>query len=182
MENNIIHTAITKTGKTVSFRYPTIKDAKGMMNYINKLSKEKTYILMQGGQKTLEDEKKWLQSFLDHRDRSLIILAFYKDKVIGISDISLKDEAKKCVGSFGLSVAKDFRGEGIGKILMELVIKESIRKMKDLKIIDLEVFGDNLIAQNLYKKLGFKEYGRLPKCLKRLGKFSDAILMYKKVK
>ena len=51
MENNIIHTAITKSGKTISFRYPTIDDAEILKNYINKISAEKSFLLMQGVQK-----------------------------------------------------------------------------------------------------------------------------------
>ena len=173
---------ISKTGKEILFRYPTIDDAKKLMNYINKLSAERTYILMQGVQKTLEDEKKWLQSFLEHQDRKVIISAFYKNKLIGVSAIELKDGAKNHVGGFGITVAKDFRGEGIGKKLMELVLNESIKHIKGLKIIQLEVFGENKLAQNMYQKFGFQEFGRLPQGVKRLNRYDDAILMYKKVK
>ncbi len=181
MENNIIHTATTKSGKTISFRYPTIDDAEILKNYINKISAEKTFILFQGQQKTLDDEVKWLESFIKNKNEAVIVMTFIEDKLIGLSDIKLGFSAKNHVGSFGITIAKEFRGDGIGKILMELVIEESIKKMKNLKIIDLEVFGKNPIAQNLYKKMGFVEYGRLPKGLKRRGKFDDAILMYRKV-
>lgn len=74
---------------------------------------------------------------------------------------------KSHVGEFGISVALDFRGQGIGQKIMELVISESIRAMPEIKIIDLEVFSQNQIAQNLYRKLGFIEYGKLPDGLKR---------------
>lgn len=60
---NIIFQSTTKTGKTVSFRYPTINDAQILMDYINKISLEKTYILMQGVQKTLNEEKNGLIIF-----------------------------------------------------------------------------------------------------------------------
>ncbi|MFA6361837.1 MAG: GNAT family N-acetyltransferase, partial [Candidatus Shapirobacteria bacterium] len=112
----------------------------------------------------------------------VIIGAFVEKEVIGIGDISLGYGATNHVGDFGITVAKKFRGEGIGKKLMELVIQKSIENIKDLKIITLEVFGNNPIAQNLYKKMGFIEYGRLPGGLKRQGEFVDEILMYKKIK
>ena len=184
MENKIIHTTTTKTGKTVSFRYPTIKDAEILMNYINKISAEKSFILFQGEQKTLVEEKKWLKSKLESvkENKAAFIIATIDNELVGSTEIELLPMAKKHIGSFGITVAKKFRREGIGKKMMELVIKESIKKIKDLKIIDLEVFGQNPIAQNLYKKMGFIEYGCLPKSLKRRGKFDDAILMYKKVR
>lgn len=184
MENKIIHTAVTKSGKIISFRYPTINDAEILMNYINKISAEKSFILFQGEQQTLEEETKWLKDKLEkiNKNECVFITAFIGNKLIASSEITLQSKVKNHIGVFGITVAKKYRGEGIGKILMELVIEESIEKIKDLKIIDLEVFANNLIAQNLYKKMGFIEYGRLPDGLKRRGKFVDAILMYKKVK
>ena len=182
MENKIIFQTTTKSGKKVSFRYVTLKDACLVMNYINKISAEKTFIRMQGIQKTLKEEKTWIKNFLKNKDKLVIIGAFVEKEVIGIGDISLGYGATNHVGDFGITVAKKFRGEGIGKKLMELVIQKSIENIKDLKIITLEVFGNNPIAQNLYKKMGFIEYGRLPGGLKRQGEFVDEILMYKKIK
>jgi RimJ/RimL family protein N-acetyltransferase len=176
-----IDTFISKSGKEIKFRYPTIDDAEILKNYINKISLEKTFILMQGVQKTLRDEIKWIQNFLKTPNKTVIILAFVDKKLVGVSDISLKDEAKKHIGSFGITITKKFRGQGIGEKLMDLVISESIKNIKDLKIIELEVFGQNKTAQNLYRKLGFIEYGKLPKSLKRRGQFDDAIYMYKKI-
>lgn len=184
MVNKIIHTAITKSGKTVSFRYPTIKDAKILMEYINKISAEKSFILLQGEQQTLEEEQQWLKSKIESisKNECVFILAFIDDKLVASSEITLKPLARKHVGSFGITVSIDYRGEGIGKILMDLVIKESIKNIKDLKIIELEVFSNNPIAQELYKKIGFIEFGRLPEGIKHKESFIDAILMYKKVR
>ena len=179
---NIIFQTTTKSGEIVSFRYFTLKDASLMMNYINKISAEKTFIRMQGVQKTLKEEKTWIKNFLKNKDKIVIIGAFIENKLIGICDISLGYGATSHVGDFGITVDKEYRGEGIGKILMELVIKKAIENIKGLKIITLEVFDINLIAKNLYKKFGFTEYGKLPNGLKRRGKFSDSILMYKLVK
>jgi len=179
---NIIFQTTTKTGKGITFRYPTIKDTKIFKNYINKISAEKTFILMQGVQKTLKEEKAWINNFLKNKDKIVIIGAFIENKLIGVSDISLGYGAKIHIGDFGITIAKEFRGEGIGKKLMELVIQKSIENIEGLKIITLEVFANNPIALPLYKKLGFKEYGSLPNGLKRLSKYSDSILMYKLVK
>jgi len=180
---NIIFQFTTKSGKTVSFRYPTIDDAEILMNYINKLSLEKTFLTLQGEQQTLKEETKWLKSFIKKINKSelVFLMAFIGDNLIATSHIELKDKIKSHIGGFGITVSKDYRGDGIGKKLMELVISESVKNIKGLKIIELEVFGNNPIAQNLYKKMGFIEFGRLPKGIKHKEKFVDAILMYKKV-
>jgi len=183
MDNKIIHTATTKTGKTVSFRYPTIADVEILKDHINKLSAEKTFINFQGEKKTLKDEKKWLSGIIKkiNKNECVSILAFINNNFAGSSEIELKDLARMHVGGFGITIAKEFRGEGIGSLLMDLVIKESVKNIRELKIITLECFATNIIAVNLYKKMGFIEYGRLPYGLKRLGEFVDEILMYKKI-
>jgi ribosomal protein S18 acetylase RimI-like enzyme len=181
MENTISQFT-TKSGKIVSFRYPTIDDALFLKDYINEISIEKTFTIFQGEQKTLKDEKKMIESFLKNKNKVVIILAFIGNKLVGVSDISLGVGVKSHIGGFGITVAQKYRSEGIGKKLMELVIQESIKKIKGLKIMELEVFGDNHIALNLYKKMGFIEFGRLPNGLKRQDKFSDSVLMYKKLK
>lgn len=109
-------------------------------------------------------------------------MAFVDNKLAGSASIILNNLVRKHTGTFGIVIDDNFRGDGIGQSLMETVIQESIKSIKDLKIITLEVFGDNLVAQNLYKKMGFIEYGRLPSGIKHKDNFVDAILMYKLVK
>ncbi len=179
-----INKFITKSNKEISFRYPVIDDVQQLKDFINKISAEQSFLLLQGFQNTLESETKWLQDKLNKIDKNkcVYICGFYENKLVACSEITLHSDAKAHVGNFGISVAIEFRGLGLGQKIMELTIEESIKKLPDLKIIDLEVFDKNIIGKNLYKKLGFIEYGRLPEGLKRKGEYEDAVLMYKKVK
>ncbi len=178
-----IDSFITKSSKEIKFRYPTINDAQILMDYINKLSTEQSFILFQGHQQTLKAETKWLKEKIKETksNKGVYLCAFNGNQLVGCGEITLGNNAKSHVGDFGISVTFDFRGEGIGQKLMELIISESIKKLSGLKIITLEVFGENKIAQSLYKKMGFIKFGCLPKSLERKGKMDDAILMYKKV-
>ncbi len=54
-----------------------------------------------------------------------------------------------------IAIHKNFRGRGFGKLLLQFLI-ECGKVFKSEKIF-LEVKEDNLIAQKLYKKYGFKE-------------------------
>lgn len=56
-----------------------------------------------------------------------------------------------------VAVHPNFRGKKIGKALMEKLI--CTLKDKDCNAITLEVRKSNIVAQNLYKSLGFKEEG-----------------------
>ena len=180
---NIVFRKRSKTGKEIIFRYPEAGDVEKMLNFINIISDEKTFITYQGEHETLESEEKYLKGRLEEIKNKKVVqlLAFYKDELIGASDLKMEDKVEKHVGVFGLIVSKNFRGEGIGKMLMELVEEEAKKNIPDLKIETLQVYSTNNIARNLYKKMGFIEYGVLPEGISRLEKFEDAVLMYKKI-
>lgn len=180
----IVFQGKTKTGKEIVVRYPQIGDEKEMWRYINELSKEKTFVRFQGEEIILEDEIKYVKDQLNLIDqkKSVKLLVFSDNILIGITEVNMRDKTEQHVGILGISVAKDFRGEGIGKLLMELILKEAEKEIRELKIVTLEVYSTNDIAKKMYEKFGFVEYGKLPKGITRGGKFEDAILMYKNIK
>lgn len=77
---------------------------------------------------------------------------------------------------YGMYVAKDKRGQGIGKRLMLALIKIA-RDMEGLEQINLTVVSDNERAKKLYRAAGFKTYGVERKALKFTGKYYDEDLM-----
>ena len=76
------------------------------------------------------------------------------------------------------AVSKDCRGKGIG----ELLVKDCIKRAKEcgFKILQFNaVVADNIPALNLYKKLGFKQLGTIPKGFKNIdGVYKDIIPHY----
>ena len=56
-----------------------------------------------------------------------------------------------------LTVKKNFRKNGIGKALVELIISDA--RLRNSENIILEVRADNTDAQSLYKKLNFEVIG-----------------------
>lgn len=179
----IVFQGKTKTGKEIIIRYPQIGDEKEMWRYINELSREKTFIRFQGEEILFEDEKNYLKSLLKQIEerKSLSLLVFYGNKLVSIAGINMRDKTEKHIGVFGISVAKVFRGDGIGKILMEKLFEEAKKEIPQLKIVTLEVYQKNSIARRIYEKFGFKEYGLLPNGIMRDNTFEDDILMYKNI-
>lgn len=51
-----------------------------------------------------------------------------------------------------------------------------------IEMVRLNVFSRNKLAQKLYRKIGFKYAGKIPKGTKRKGKYQDDIIMYKVLK
>lgn len=183
MQGKIVFQGTTEKDKLILVRYPKEGDAGAMWAYINKLSKEQTYILFQGEEIAFKDEEEYLKKTLEkiEKKKAVQLLVFSNHKLIGISEINLRDRAIAHEGVFGISVSKEYRGEGIGKKLMEQVLKEAKKNLPQLKIVTLGVFSNNLLAIKIYKKFEFKEFGRLPEGILYKRKYLDHIYMYKTV-
>lgn len=180
MTGKIILKTKSRSGKEIIFRYISLDDYKAMADYINTISDEKTFITYQGEKMTHESEEKFAENELKRIENheAIMLLALCDDKIIGVSGIDLKPRVENHVGIFGITIAKEFRGDGIGKMFMQLAIEEAIKQMPTLKIIILGVFSNNPIAQSLYKKMGFVEYGNLPNGMKHRNEFVDHLEMY----
>ena len=54
-----------------------------------------------------------------------------------------------------IAVSKEYREQGVGKAILNALIQVALQK--NLVMIHLEVRSGNIVAQNLYKCLGFKK-------------------------
>lgn len=179
----IIYRGKTKKGTDITIRYPLMSDLKPLRSYINTLSKERTFITFQGEQLSLKSEEKYLKSFLEKmkKRQAVKLIVFTGKKLIGIADIKLGDKSiDNHVGTFGITVHKDYRGEGIGKLLMKLVLENAKDNLKGMKLVTLSVFGNNPVARRMYQKFGFIDYGNLPRGVLHRGRHVDHYYMYKK--
>lgn len=165
-------------------RYPTLEDAESMRRYFNALSAEKTFIRSQGEQVSLEEEIAFVKNVLKNisTHKALRLLAFKSDTLAGVANIDLLGKTEKHIGELGISIAKEFRGKGLGAVFMEVLLEEAVKALPDLEIIRLGVFATNKTARALYKKLGFVEYGILPNGVKLENTYVDYVYMYKKVR
>jgi RimJ/RimL family protein N-acetyltransferase len=177
----IVYSGKTEKGTDVSIRYPKLSDAAEMLRYINTLSKEETFILFQGEQLTLSEETKFVRMLLKKikNNKVVTLLAFHENVLIGNSGITMKEKAEKHVGDFGISIAKEFRGQGIGKLLMKFVLEEGEKYLENFEICTLGCFSDNTCAMEMYKKFGFQLFGSLPKGIRHKDVYVDHIFMYK---
>lgn len=183
-EGKIIFEGKTAKGLDVSLRYPKSGDAPILLDFINKLSREQTYILFQGEQLTLEDEEHYLEGRLAaiEAGTGVQLAAFSNGLLAGNAGIDIRWGTSRHTGELGIAVAQSFRGQRVGELLLNAIINEAITHLPQLKIITLEVFGNNPIAMNLYAKVGFVEFGRLPGGRLHRGQYVDNVYMYKRVR
>jgi len=179
----IIFTGKTKKGSDITLRYPKPSDLSRLLIYINTLSEEHTFITFQGEKITLADERKYLSSLLKkvRENRAVVLYALRGEELIGVCDICLQDKIEHHIGTFGITVAQEYRNEGVGSLLMRYVFQEAERQLSGLKIVCLGAFDGNEVAIKMYKKFGFTEYGRLPEGIFYKESYIDHRYMYKRM-
>lgn len=113
-------------------------------------------------EKTIEDRKLWLK---EHNDDFPLIVAEYEGTIVGYGCLSSfrSKRAYESTVENSIYIHKDYRGQGIGTLLM----KELIKRAKHLKyhIIVAVITKGNEDSIRLHKKFNFEYAG----CLKEVG-------------
>jgi RimJ/RimL family protein N-acetyltransferase len=108
------------------------------------------------------DSKSQIESilFFTNTEDACLMLLFSDEMLIGTIDfIPNKTIGKKHCGKLGISIKKEFRGMGFGKILLAYFLEQS-SKLKHIRRIELDVLSNNPVALKLYRQLGFVEEGK----------------------
>lgn len=123
----------------------------------------------------IEDAARIWVSYAKHH---AVLTALWDGVPCGIANLYLSPYQKlvhQCL--FAIIVDEKVRGRGIGTKLMQELITLAKERFK-LEFIHLEVYAGNP-AVNLYKRLGFEEYGVHRRFMKDQGRYIDKILMQK---
>ncbi len=75
----------------------------------------------------------------------------------------------------GISVAKEYRGQGIGRSLMQAMVDWA--RASGMKRIELKVYARNERAIRLYRSFGFQAEGRRRRAVFQDGQYLDDIVM-----
>ena len=164
---------------TVRIREARPEDAEQLIAYVQEIAAEPgLHIILQAGEfdMTVERERKFLQDCAD-ADNSLFLLAEAAGKIIGaLTCVGGHRRAIRHMTKLGITVAKGWRGQGIGTAMME----QAIAWAKDSGIvtrIELAVFARNERAVRLYERLGFEREGLCRKAVFREGQYFDNLIM-----
>jgi ribosomal protein S18 acetylase RimI-like enzyme len=138
------------------------EDAREFQRFINTLIKEGTYLLVDKPV-LLKEEKQWLNTQIQaqRRGEQIYLKALVNGRLIG--NCVAKPDFGRNRGNVNLGIAleKQWRGKGIGRILLEELISRSEQKWHP-KNIYLHVISANTTARALYESLGFRIIAKLP--------------------
>jgi len=149
------------------------------LNEITKIYNEailKTVATFDTEIKTLQEQKTW---FENHGSKNPIFVAEYDGFVVGWA--SLSQWSDRCAYSdtaeISLYVKEKYQGKGIGKKLMESILKEG--EKVGLHAIIARITQGNKLSVHLHKKFGFKHIGVMKEVGQKFGKCLDVYLMEK---
>lgn len=109
------------------------------------------------------------------------LTALWEGKPCGLANLYIQPFQKlrhTCL--FAVIVQKEHRGKGVGKQLLEELMRLAKSKF-DIEILHLEVYEQNP-AIRLYQRLGFVEFGRQERFIKEEKGYLAKIFMQKELK
>jgi len=164
------------SAETILIRPARVDDAESMVGYMTALTNEALDTISVRMPPTLEDEREFvLRTKLS--ERVLILLAFAGEELVAILDLSAGPRpSDRHAGRFGMSVARAWRGKGVGRKLLSAAIEET-KGWPGFCRIELECAPWNERAIALYEGLGFVLEGRRRKALNLRGRPEDMLLM-----
>lgn len=167
-----------KNGDTVKIRKANKSDAKAILKYIDTISRESDFLTFGQGEfdKTIEQEECFIDN-ISKQNNALFIIAEIKGKIVG--NLNFSGGARPRIvhtGEFGVSVLKDYWGQGIGSELIKCLI-EWCKQSRIIRKINLRVRSDNYSAIHIYKKLRFNEEGVITRDFFIQNRFYDSIFM-----
>lgn len=155
---------ILKNGKEALLRNGTAADGAAALENFNRTHAETDFLLSYPDEKGFTEEQE--ATFLEEKEKSadeVEIVALVDGKVAGMAGIDAVGSRYKTKhrAEFGVSIAKEYWGLGLGRALTEACIK--CAKEAGYTQLELDVVAENKSALALYRKVGFVEYGRNPR-------------------
>jgi L-phenylalanine/L-methionine N-acetyltransferase len=105
-----------------------------------------------------------------------MFVAVADGQVAGMAGLHVDTGRRRHAGSVGISIHRDYQGQGIGRALMQALLDLADGYLGLLRV-ELEVFVDNTRAIKLYESLGFVTEGRKRMDSIRRGEYVDTFVM-----
>jgi RimJ/RimL family protein N-acetyltransferase len=171
-------------GRKVTLRRLESRDLDAILEFINSLVNEKardrdTTLYVGFDQKvTRMDEAKWLVETITaiKRRKIISVIAEIDGRIIANGEVTRgRYRETHHHGHVGLTMISEYRGRGIGRRVIEMLI--SMSRKAGLKTVEVEFLATNKSARRAYEKSGFKQAGLIPKKVQRNGKYFDGLIM-----
>ncbi|MGG0656899.1 GNAT family N-acetyltransferase [Rummeliibacillus pycnus] len=168
-----------KNGEKITLTTALPEYAERVLNFNKDIISEAPYLVTtrEEFKISIEQEEKFLQQVFEDNGK-LAIIAEFQGEVIGFLDFHNGHRNRiKHQGSFGMSVSKQFRNQGIGSALLTELLNWAEQEASIEKVC-LEVVSINKSAIHMYENFGFIVEGKKLKAIKNENDtYYDLLLM-----
>ena len=175
---------VLESGEKLLVRAARPEDAGQLAPMMNAIIQEDIYTLSGPGERVVDEERE-AERIAEHLAQPgyLYLVAEAAGRIVGQLDFSNGHWRKtQHAGMFALYLAHDWRGRGVGGILLRRLLEWAAAHPL-IEKVSLAVFSSNPRAIALYRACGFAEEGRCPRDMKLAsGEYVDSVLMYRFVK
>jgi RimJ/RimL family protein N-acetyltransferase len=163
-----------RDGRSVVVRHARPEDAEAHIANFNAIAAERIYVMTETFPRTVEEIR---TQFRDAGPRSSLWLVAEADgRVIGGANLLRgRWEKNGHTAELGVAILAPYRGIGLGELLLRACL-EWAREV-GIRKVRLGVFASNERAIALYRKVGFREEGRLRREVVLDGRPVDEVLM-----
>ena len=152
-----------------------LEDAEALLEISNSIISEGDYFIIVSEEldkKSSNQQREKIQEVLNNENENLIVAGSIVFRSHNLKRLSH-------TGTISMSISENYRGMGIGKILIKALL-DWAENHPLIEKVSLGVFSTNYRAISLYKSMGFIEEGRKVKEFKmNENEYVDDILMYK---
>lgn len=171
-------TQYLKDGSRCLIRRAIERDAAQIVEYCNTVGGETDFLSYGSNEyaRSIEEQRQIIREYNDSKNR-LFVVAEVEGKICGT--LTFWGNSRRRLehwGELGISVLKAYWNKGVGRLLVEYLLKWA-KDGKIVKKLDLLVREDNIAAIELYKKMGFQIEGKVTKAMKIEGKYYDFLYM-----
>lgn len=166
-----------KNGRCLTVRQGRPSDAEHYVSYVETVAGESDFLTFGPGEYgPAEGQRRSIEELTDPAN-GLFLLAEQDGRIVGNLTFRLGKRSRTAhVGEFGITVRREWWGQGVGGLLIGELIKWC-RQGGRVRKINLRTRADNRRGLELYRRLGFAEEGLLCRDLYHDGVFYDSVMM-----
>jgi RimJ/RimL family protein N-acetyltransferase len=147
--------------ENVSYGIPSITEAEALLVFFTEIKLEFPYLHVypEDSLNSIENLEQYIHR-MNEAETSHIVVARHDHNIVGCVTIEgMRLNEFRDTGELGISVLKQYRGQGVGTCLMEEIMPWARSNNRIHRVI-LHVDADNEPAIHLYAKEGFRSEGR----------------------
>lgn len=156
-------------------RLATVADAEAVCQIYNQGIEDRVATL-ETELRTPEERRQWLSS---RSPRHPVIVAETNGQIVGWGSLNVFNarEAYRFVADFSIYVEREYRGKGVGRVMLERLI--DLARRHGFHKMALSAFPTNTGGMALYERLGFRTVGIYREQGVLDGQWVDTIIMEK---